>query len=76
MPSFGKGGGSHNSHEMILSGMPGIGILICPSVQIDSSNIGIWRGSTPIYTSMFWVTLASDSTSFWYGDTLHMMILT
>ena len=24
MPSFGKGEGSHNSHEMILSGMPGM----------------------------------------------------
>ena len=67
MPSYGKGGGSCNSHEMRLSGMPGMGILIYPSLLIYTSNIGIWRGSIPMYASMFWVTLAGDSTFFRCG---------
>ena len=64
MPSFGKGGGSRNSHEMILSGMPGMGLFTSPSLRTYTANIGIWRGSIPMYASMFWVTLAGDSTSF------------
>ena len=64
MPSFGKGRGSRNSHEMRLSGMPGMGLLISPSLRTYTANIGIWRGSIPMYASMFWVTLAGDSTSF------------
>ena len=67
MPSFGKGGGSRNSHEMRLSGMPGMGLLISPSLRSYSDNIGIWRGSIPMYASMFWVTLAGYFTSFRCG---------
>ena len=67
MPSFGKGGGSHNSHEMRLSGISSMGIIISPSLQTYTANIGIQRGSIPIYASMFWVTLAGDSTSFRCG---------
>ena len=67
MPSFGKGGGSRNSHEMRLSGMPGMGLLISPSLRTYTANIGIWRGSIPMYASMFWVTLAGDSTYCWCG---------
>ena len=67
MPYFGKGGGSRNSHEMRLSGMPGMSFLISSSLQTYTFNIGIWRGSIPMYASMFWVTLANDSTSFQCG---------
>ena len=67
MPSFGKGGGSCNSHDMRLSGMSGMGLLISPSLRTYTANIGIWRGSYPMYASMFWVTWASDSTSFQCG---------
>ena len=67
MPSFGKGGGSRNSHEMIMSVMPGMGLLISPSLRTYTANIGIWRGSIPMYASMFWVTLDGDSTSFRCG---------
>ena len=38
MPSFGKGGGSRNSHEMRLSGMPGMDLLISPSLQTYTAN--------------------------------------
>ena len=68
MPSFGKGGGSRNSHEMRLSGMPAMGLLISPSIRTYTANIGIWRGPIPMYTRMFWVTLAGDSTSSWCGE--------
>ena len=67
MPSFGKGGGSRNYHEIRLFGMPGTGILISPSLRAYTSNIGIMRGSIPMYASIFCVTLAGDSTSFWCG---------
>ena len=67
MPSFGKFGGSLNSHEMRLSGMPGMGLLISPSLRTYTANIGIWRDSIPMYASMFWVTLAGDSTTFHCG---------
>ena len=39
MPSFVKCGGSRNSHEMRLSGMPGMGLLISPSFQTFNENI-------------------------------------
>ena len=64
MPSFGKGRGSRNSHEMRMSNIPGMGLFISTSLQTYTANIGIWRGSIPMYASMFWVTLAGDSTSF------------
>ena len=67
MPSFWKGGGSRKYHEMRLSGMPGMGLLISPSLRTNTANIGIWRGSIPMYASMFCVTLAGDSTSFQCG---------
>ena len=70
MPSFGKGRGSRNTHEMILSGILGICLLISPSLRTYTANIGIWRDSIPMYASMFWVTLAGDSTSLMsWGDT-------
>ena len=62
MPSFSKGEGSHNSHEMRLSGMPGMGLLTSPSLRTYTTNIVIWRGSIPMYARMFWVTFADDST--------------
>ena len=65
MPSFGKGRGSRNSHEMRMSNIPGMGLFISPSLQTYTANIGIWRGLILVYASMFWVTLTSDSTSFW-----------
>ena len=67
MPSFREGGGSRNSYEMRLSGIRGMGQLKSPSLSTYTANIGIWRGSIPMYASMFWVTLAGDSTSFWCG---------
>ena len=65
--SIGKGEGSRNSYEMRLSGLPGMIFLISSSLQTYTFNIGIWRGSIPMYASMFWVTLAGDSTSFRCG---------
>ena len=41
MPFFGKGGGSRNSHEMRLSGMSGMDLLICPSLRTYTANIWI-----------------------------------
>ena len=67
IPSFWKGGGSRYPHEMILSGMQGMDLLISPSIQTYSANTGIWRGSIPMYTIIFWVTLASDFTTFRSG---------
>ena len=67
MPSFGKGGGSHNSHAMRLSGLPAMVLPISPSLRTYIVNIGIWRGSIPMYASIFWVTLADDSTFFRCG---------
>ena len=67
IPSFGKGGGSRNSHEMILSGILGMGLLISPSLRTYTANIGIWRSLISMYASMFWVNLAGDSTSFQCG---------
>ena len=65
--SFEKVRGSLNSHEMILSEMPGMGLRTSPSLRTYTANIGTWRGSIPMYASMFWVTLTSDSTSFRCG---------
>ena len=64
MLSFEKCGGSRKSHEMILSVMPGMGLLIPPSLRTYTSNIGIWRGSIPMYACMFWVIFDDDSTYF------------
>ena len=44
-----------------------MGLLISPSLQTYTANIGIWRGSIPMYARMFWFTLASDCTSFHVG---------
>ena len=38
MPSFWKGEGSRNSHEMRQSGMPGMDLLISPSLQTYTAN--------------------------------------
>ena len=68
MPSLGKGEGSRNSHEMRVSDMPGMGLLSSPSLRTYTVNIGILRGSIPMYASMlFWVILVGDSASFWCG---------
>ena len=64
MPSFGKDGGLCNSDEMRLNYFPGMGVLISPSLRTYNANIGIKLSLIPMYASMFWVTLASDSTSF------------
>ena len=77
MTSFEKGGGLRNSHEMRLSGLPGMVVLISTSFRTYTANIGIWRGSIHMYASMFWVTLAGDSTFFFgVGETLDFMMLT
>ena len=65
--SIRKDEGSRNSHEMRLSGMPGMSLLISLSVWTYAANIGIWRGSISMYASVFWVTFAGDSTYFWCG---------
>ena len=75
MSSFGKGGGSRKSREMRLSCTAGMSLLISPSLLTYTAYIGIWRGSIPMYASIFWVTLAGDSTSFRYGETLDFMML-
>ena len=65
--SFGKGKGSHKSGEMRLPSMLGMGLFISPNLRTYTANIGIWQGSIPMYASIFWVTLAGDSTSFQCG---------
>ena len=65
--SLRNGGGSRNSNEMRMSGLSGMGLLITHSLGTYTANIGIWRGSIPMYASMFWVTLAGDSTYFRCG---------
>ena len=68
---FWEGRSSHNSHEMRLSGMPSMGLLISPILRTYTTNIGIWRVSIPMYASMFWVTFAGDSTAFRCGVSWH-----
>ena len=58
----------HRSYEIRLSGMMSMGLLISHSLRTYTTIIGIWRGSIPMYASMFWVTLAGDSTSFRCGE--------
>ena len=48
MPSFGKGEGSRNSHEMRLSGLPCMDLHTSPSLWIYTANIGIWRVNSHI----------------------------
>ena len=67
MASLGKGEGSRNSHDMRLSVMSGMGLLISLSLRTYAANLGIRWGSIPMYDSMFGVTLAGDSTSIWCG---------
>ena len=67
MPSFQKGRGLRKFHEMRLPGMPGMGLLISPSLLNYTANIGILWGLIPMYSSVFWVTLDGDSTSFRCG---------
>ena len=64
---LGKGGVSRYSHDMRLSVLPAIGLLIFPSLPTYTSNISIWRGSISMYASIFWVTLVGDSTYFRCG---------
>ena len=42
--------------------MPGMGLVISPSLRTYTANVGILRGSIPMYPSMFLVTLTGDST--------------
>ena len=53
MPSFRKGRGSRNSYEMILCGISGMGLLISPSIQTYTTNIGMWWGSIPCTLACF-----------------------
>ena len=76
MPSFEKGIGSRNSHEMILSIMPGMGLVLSPSLQTYTANIEIWRGAIPMYARMFWVTLQVIPPIFRVGETLDFIMLT
>ena len=64
---FWEGGGSRNSNEMRLSGMPALSLLISPNLRTNTHNIEILCGSILMYSSMFWVTLADYSTSFLCG---------
>ena len=76
MPSFDKGGGSRNSHEKRLFGMLGMGLLISPSLRIDTGTIGIWLGSIPMYASMFGLFWPVIPPLFGVGETLDFMMLT
>ena len=42
-------------------------LLISHSLRTYTANLGIWQCSIPMYASMFWVTLAGDSTLFRRG---------
>ena len=53
MPSFGKGGGSRNSHEMRMSGMPGMSILIYLRIRTYTANIGICGVQFPFTLACF-----------------------
>ena len=69
--SFEKAKGSRYSHEMRQSGMPGIGILIYPSLWNYTANRDL------AVRSISWFTLAIDSTSILCRDyTMEFMILT
>ena len=76
MPSCVKGGGSRNSHEMRLSGMLGICLLISPSLQTYTANIGIEQSSIIMCTSMFWSLWPVIPPLFGVGETLDFMMLT
>ena len=71
MPSFGKAGGSRNSHEIRLSVMPGVGLLISPCLWTNTTNIGIWRGSIHMYANIFRVIFSGYFTSFLCGVSWH-----
>ena len=76
MPSFEKGGGSHNSHEMRLSGILGMSLLISPSLQTYTGNIGISRGSIPMYLTCFGSLWPVIPQLFGVGKTLDFVMLT
>ena len=67
MPSLWKGEGSRNSHGMSLSVLSSMGPHTSLSIWTYTANIEIWRGSIPMYASMFWVTFAGDSTYYRCG---------
>ena len=70
MPYFEKGGVSRNSHEMRVSDMPGMCLLIYPSLRTYTANLGISRGSIRMYASMFWSLWLVIETFFSVGETL------
>ena len=76
MPFFEKVEDSRNSHEMRLFGLPGMGVHTSSSLRTYTANIGYGGIKFPMYASMFRVTLAGYSTSFWFGATLDFMMLT
>ena len=76
MPSFGKGRGSRNSHEMRLFDMPGMVLLISPILRTYTANIDIQRGSIPMYASMFGTLWPVIPPLFGVGQTLDFMMLT
>ena len=76
MPSFGKGEGSHNSHEMSLSGMPG---MVSLYLLVFEPILPIWGSGGvkfPYTLACYSVTLADDSTSFQCGEKQDFMMLT
>ena len=76
MPSFGKGGGSRNSHEMRLSGMSGMGLLISPSLRTYTVNIGSGRVKFPCMLACFGSPWPVIPPLFGVGETLDFMMLT
>ena len=76
MPSFGKGGGSRNSHEMRLSGLPGMGLLISRSLRTYTTNIGsggVKFLCTLACCGLLWPVIPP---LFGVGETLDFMMLT
>ena len=76
MPSFGKGKGSRKSHDMRLSVLPGMALLISPSLRTYTDNIGIWWVQFPSIQACFGSILPVIPPLFGVGDTLDLMILT
>ena len=76
MPSIGKGGGSRNSHEIRVSDMPGMGILISPSLRTYTSNIGFGGVKFPCTLACFGSLWPMIPPLFGVGETLDFMMLT
>ena len=64
---FHEGRGLCNSHEMRLFVQKGMGLLNLLFFELILPIQGSNKVRLPVYASMFWFTLAGDSTSFWCG---------